>query len=951
MKIRTVLALGLIAHLGVACAAAQAQPKAALAWFTDATVENSVEMAKPAVTLPEVRGGSGKAVRLTKPVAIECPVLSQTRGYVSFWIKPDWNGNDGKTHRILRIGDPEQNGLLIEKSSKNMLRYVMASPKKVSASRANVSHWKAGEWHHVVVVWMDKDSKPLGLPLWVDKVAVDGPIASGNQFLNPVTIKDSRIWIGDETSDAVMDELIVRDHLKTELSGGQIDLVYRDYFRTAPFTEIVIDPEPHAVPSDRRVVNGAHKQFGLRCRLNGRMERVTEFVAGYSNWTYFDAKPFITWTTSDEKVATVDKDGLVVGKSVGTCTLTAEFRGMKASYKVNVIPVEQPDLDLYLIERLPRYSVKDIKWWPESGDRVQSVAHVANFGYKTAPAGAVVRFELIPEVNGNFRLDPAERAIESQQQVIEQALKPMEEMTLTFDWTWPEEPVWVHVTVDPRDTMSEICEANNELCELNTAHAMRWGYIEAVLKHDHQNKRINLVGSFSYYDWFHSQANRLKLMLREAVYPTTSPSGVRSAIRTDVFFALDPDNWQKGPYEDEAEYYDGGFPIADKESGHLMAIASGLVHEYGHCCLALPDLYGYPVRARNVFLKDDNGEYYAGGELLPEVAWGNLMFSSAQNVPCGAGYAYLMDYCHMWLHPAHAGQVQYFAGQRGERFWGVQGHLIPFVSNELQVYDVNDEPLAGAAIYVYHVINTNARDAGTKYLADRPKFMGHTNEKGRYIFPRETDKDWDSPETDEVDGSVEVWNPFGTAKRDTAFTPNVWSVEGQLLIKIVSGDETEFSWLPLTAFNEAFFCGTTNRGVYPIRTNLEPFKGTTPLVRQPIPDSIKETNLAPVAAVDCEMELTIKAGEQLRISGSDSNDPEGQPLIYRWHVHGRGNVERFSDKPAYEARMPNETTDLEVVFYVIDGLRVSDPIRIKVHVVVEEESGQEAPATDWSPQQ
>jgi hypothetical protein len=47
---------------------------------------------------------------------------------------------------------------------------------KTTASRADVSHWRAGEWHHVVVVWTALDGKPLGLPLWIDRVAVAGAL-------------------------------------------------------------------------------------------------------------------------------------------------------------------------------------------------------------------------------------------------------------------------------------------------------------------------------------------------------------------------------------------------------------------------------------------------------------------------------------------------------------------------------------------------------------------------------------------------------------------------------------------------------------------------------------------------------------------------------------------------------------------------------------------------------
>ena len=115
------------------------------------------------------------------------------------------------------------------------------------------------------------------------------------------------------------------------------------------------------------------------------MVHVTDNATGYGNLTDFDAKPYIKWSTSDEKIATVNADGIVTGKSIRACQLIAVFRGMKASYDLNVISVDQPDLDMLYVERLPRYSSQDSKWWPDEGERVQSIAHIGNYGYETVP--------------------------------------------------------------------------------------------------------------------------------------------------------------------------------------------------------------------------------------------------------------------------------------------------------------------------------------------------------------------------------------------------------------------------------------------------------------------------------------------------------------------------------------------------------------------------------------
>jgi hypothetical protein len=159
-----------------------------------------------------------------------------------------------------------------------------------------------------------------------------------------------------------------------------------------------------------------------------------------------------------------------------------------------------------------------------------------------------MRFELVSDDNENFVLDDTD-TITSTSEVDIEPLTVKAMGTKVFTWTWPrvsqgEHQVFVRVTIDPPDDthprgyVSEFCEANNQRVDLNTARAAHWGYHTEDFDRFYDSKVMTLVGSFSPYDWTASQADRMNVLLRESIYPTTSPVGVQDALRIDNYYVL-----------------------------------------------------------------------------------------------------------------------------------------------------------------------------------------------------------------------------------------------------------------------------------------------------------------------------------------------------------------------------------------------------------------------------
>jgi hypothetical protein len=856
---------------------------------------------------------------------------TNSEGLISIWVKPEWSLKHANRVEIWATKEVNGNRLVLEKSELGILRAVLYTPAGTTVARTGIKDWKPGEWHFVSVGWKLNNSVSDNNPsvtlaaesgilvLWVDKVAKDGPVV-------PFRFSISTVDISCRRRPGILDPVL---NITGDNKYGMVSLVYHDYFRTAPYDAIKVNVESANVPSDARAVAGFEKQFGLNARLNRKWEPVTENVVRYSQWAYFDAKPFIRWSTSDPVIAKIDSTGRLTALKPGNCYVIAKFQGKTSRCLVSVIDSKKPDAGAICISLGPRFQTDAVKNRAVPGDTITAKLRFGNFGTAPLPAATRVRFMLIAESNKNFKIDPEDKPLKVALLKTDKVLQPGEESMITIKFILPAVPAWMILELDPDNRVDEFCEVNNTIAELSTARPIQIGFRRKDVESCVIEKKINHLGSMSFYDWLRGEKLRMDVILREAVWPTTGPNGVEEFYRIDTYTELVGGNAEVEPWQQEAKWYDGGFPV--NETVDLMSVDCAIIHEFGHTILSQPDLYGYPVKVSNVFVTSDEGQLVAGSPLLPVVKGKDVLPASGGiNVAGYVGYPSLMDGCQLWLHPSQAGHIQYYMGYRADRFWGTQGRLIPERANWLILTDINDYPLKGAAVYVYQVSQAPVEDSGEKFFSDRPKFIGLTDDFGRFVFPNITDSLWDDPETDEVDGAVGIWNPFGTKVRETAFTPNVWTVEGLLLIKVVSGNQSEYHFMDLTQFNTEFLSGHKALGTYALNTSLRSTGKQTTIKRTSIPAAIQTVNKRPTAVAPPV--INVKTNEEFVIDGSQSHDPEGQTLIYRWNLAQGWLHGNLSQSPTLKLKAPDKPGKLEYKFWVLDGIRCSLPVYIKVNV-------------------
>lgn len=77
-------------------------------------------------------------------------------GTIEFWIKPNWDGNDGLDHDFFAVhsGAGNLNSLLLKKDGANNFRYMTWDGTATESGLfTSIADWATGEWHHLAVTW------------------------------------------------------------------------------------------------------------------------------------------------------------------------------------------------------------------------------------------------------------------------------------------------------------------------------------------------------------------------------------------------------------------------------------------------------------------------------------------------------------------------------------------------------------------------------------------------------------------------------------------------------------------------------------------------------------------------------------------------------------------------------------------------------------------------------
>jgi hypothetical protein len=128
--------------------------------------------------------------------------LDRSQGAIEFWVRPDWNGDDGLDYVFFEVGDGWYNRMRLAKDGANNLRFIVWNSTSEYGVAHNIAGWRSGEWHHVAATWVGTE-----IALFVDGQERDRRTSVGLPDSLSATLHIGSEYSHNRQANAVLDEL------------------------------------------------------------------------------------------------------------------------------------------------------------------------------------------------------------------------------------------------------------------------------------------------------------------------------------------------------------------------------------------------------------------------------------------------------------------------------------------------------------------------------------------------------------------------------------------------------------------------------------------------------------------------------------------------------------------------------------------------------------------------
>ncbi|MDD5698040.1 MAG: DUF6067 family protein [Victivallaceae bacterium] len=165
-----------------------------------------------------VRGKWGKGLLINKGEKVfykgNDGNIDLQQGTIEFYIKPNWNGNDGEYRQLFSMHGSPRNWIMISKfgvkegKSNNKLGGAICSQRpdekkhNYASFAYDISSWKKGEWHHLALTWQNGEDAVF----YIDHKEV----ARRKKISSPRLTAD-QLLLGRMNCNAAIDEFRISD--------------------------------------------------------------------------------------------------------------------------------------------------------------------------------------------------------------------------------------------------------------------------------------------------------------------------------------------------------------------------------------------------------------------------------------------------------------------------------------------------------------------------------------------------------------------------------------------------------------------------------------------------------------------------------------------------------------------------------------------------------------------